>query len=216
MMTPRRVRHHLTPTATARRPASRAVIAVMSRALVTMASTSRAPRRHKPSNWLGGLECGDFGLSEMDLSGHHSNPPAPLEALLDDAVYCARAGLPEPESGRTCAPGALRESARAAHPRQGRILDAISQVLSRDGKPMQTREVHVQVEALLGEPVRRATVKATLAGNLDGPTPRFVRVARGRYGLAPHLSQDSTDVGSSRSLVGRRGSLQSSRPTDVS
>ena len=43
-----------------------------------------------------------------------------------------------------------------------------------------------------------------------------VRVARGRYGLAPHLSQDSTDVGSSRSLVGRRGSLQSCRPTDVS
>jgi hypothetical protein len=81
---------------------------------------------------------------------------------------------------------------------------------------MQTREVHVQVEALLGEPVRGATVKATLAGKLDGPTPRFVRVARGRYGLAPTPSQDSTDARPSRRLVGRRGPLESARPTDVS
>ena len=27
--------------------------------------------------------------------------------------------------------------------------------------------------------------KATLAGNLDGPAPRFVRAARGRYGVPP-------------------------------
>jgi hypothetical protein len=29
--------------------------------------------------------------------------------------------------------------------------------------------------------VRWTSVKATLAGNLDGPAPRFVRVAHGRY-----------------------------------
>jgi hypothetical protein len=49
---------------------------------------------------------------------------------------------------------------------------------------MQARDVHARVEALLGEPVRRSSVKATLAGNLKGLDPRFVRVARGRYGAA--------------------------------
>jgi hypothetical protein len=46
---------------------------------------------------------------------------------------------------------------------------------------MQARDVHARVETLLGEPVRWSSVKATLAGNLKGPAPRFVRVARGRY-----------------------------------
>jgi len=69
----------------------------------------------------------------------------------------------------------------AAHPRQGRIIDAISRVLTVARAPMQTRDVHARVEALLGEPVRWSSVKATLAGNLKGPAPRFVRVARGRY-----------------------------------
>ena len=49
---------------------------------------------------------------------------------------------------------------------------------------MQAGDVHAQIEALLGERVRRASVKATLAGNVHGPSPRFVRVARGRYRLA--------------------------------
>ena len=59
----------------------------------------------------------------------------------------------------------------AAHPRLGRIIDAISQVLIDAGRPMQARDVHTRVEALLGEPIRWASVKATLAGNLAGPTP---------------------------------------------
>ena len=46
---------------------------------------------------------------------------------------------------------------------------------------MHARAVHARVEALLGESVRWASVKATLAGNLAGPQLRFVRVARGRY-----------------------------------
>lgn len=50
---------------------------------------------------------------------------------------------------------------------------------------MHARDVHAQVGTLLGEPVRWASVKATLAGNLEGPAPRFARVARGRYGLPP-------------------------------
>jgi hypothetical protein len=48
---------------------------------------------------------------------------------------------------------------------------------------MQAKEVHAAVEALLGESVRWASVKAVLAGNVCGSSPRFVRVARGRYRL---------------------------------
>jgi hypothetical protein len=58
---------------------------------------------------------------------------------------------------------------------------------------MQARGMHAQVETLLGEPVRWASVKATLADNLDGPAPRFVRVARGRYGLPPPPSPHSIE-----------------------
>jgi len=46
---------------------------------------------------------------------------------------------------------------------------------------MQAHDVHAHVETLLGEPVRWASVKATLAGNLEGAAPRFARVAPGRY-----------------------------------
>lgn len=40
---------------------------------------------------------------------------------------------------------------------------------------MQARDVHARVEALLGEPLRWSSDKATFAGNLGGPPPRFVR-----------------------------------------
>jgi hypothetical protein len=116
----------------------------------------------------------------MDLSGHHSNPPAPLEGLLNGASSAAEAGR---EHGRTCAAEAPVGALGAAHPRQGRIIDAISQVLIVARDPMRARDVHARVETLLGEPVRWSSVRATLAGNLKGSAPRFVRVARGRYGV---------------------------------
>ena len=48
---------------------------------------------------------------------------------------------------------------------------------------MQAKAIHSAVEALLGEPTRWASVKAALAGNIAGPFPRFVKVARGRNRL---------------------------------
>jgi hypothetical protein len=127
----------------------------------------------------------------MDLSGHHSNPRGPLGGLLNDPSCDAGARRAAAENDRTWAPGPHGKAVGAAHPRQGRVIDAISQVLSEKSDPMQARDVHAEVEALLGEPVRWATVKATLAGNLDDPNPRFVRVARGRYSVPPPRSQQS-------------------------
>jgi hypothetical protein len=54
---------------------------------------------------------------------------------------------------------------------------------------MQARDVHAAVQTRLGEPVRWTSIKATLAGNLDGPAPRFVRGARGVYGAPPPPSR---------------------------
>ncbi len=76
---------------------------------------------------------------------------------------------------------ALRSRQNRNQPRRGRIVGAVARVLSDHHEPLQAREVHVRVEALLDEPVRWASVKATLAGNVRGPSPRFQRVARGRY-----------------------------------
>jgi|SRR5271166_691029 len=107
----------------------------------------------------------------MDLSGHHSNPRAPLETLLDRASCGAETRLEATEYGRTCGPVVPEEAVGAAHPRQGRLIKAITRVLSEEGEPMQAREVHAQVETLVGEPVRWASVKATLAGNLTARPP---------------------------------------------
>jgi hypothetical protein len=128
---------------------------------------------------------------KVDLSGHHSNPPAPLEALLDGTSPDPKTRL---EAAVDCrAPGPRGTAVRAAHPRQGRIIDAISQVLIAARCPMQARDVHTRVEALLGEQVRWASIKATLAGNLKGPSPRFIRVARGRYSVpSPHIRTSAT------------------------
>ncbi len=137
------------------------------------------------SRWGG---TASFTSGRVDLSGHHSNTPAALEGLLNDAFTGSGAGR---ESSRTCAMGGPGGPLATAHPRQGRIIDAISQVLIAERAPMRARDVHARVETLLDEPVRWASVKATLAGNLNGPAPRFVRIARGRYGV-PRSAHPST------------------------
>lgn len=117
----------------------------------------------------------------MDLSGHHSNPSRPLESLLSGLIGTAERPTDSVGCGQIAAPTSAAGAVGAKHPRQGRIINAINGVLRDQAESMRAREVHASVEALLGEPVRWTSVKATLAGNLDGPAPRFVRVACGRY-----------------------------------
>jgi hypothetical protein len=85
-----------------------------------------------------------------------------------------------------CAPNPLNGkrpeiSIGRRHRRYGWVQEAVIRVLEQRKAPMQAREVHAAVEALLGEPVRWGSVKACLAANVAGSSPRFVRVARGRY-----------------------------------
>ncbi len=88
---------------------------------------------------------------------------------------------------RDVRPDACPSTSRALP--QGRIVAAVTRVLSDHPEPLQAREVHARVEKLLDEPVRWASVKATLAGNVNGAAPRFVRVARGRYAIASRDSE---------------------------
>jgi hypothetical protein len=68
--------------------------------------------------------------------------------------------------------------------RPGWVVDTLVRVLGGRGEPMRAREIHAAVEAMLGEAVAWSSVRGALASNVSGPSPRFVRVARGRYVLA--------------------------------
>jgi hypothetical protein len=68
--------------------------------------------------------------------------------------------------------------------RPGWVIDALVRVLGGRGEPMRAREIHAAVEAMLGEAVAWSSVRGALAANVSGSSPRFVRVARGRYVLA--------------------------------
>ena len=47
--------------------------------------------------------------------------------------------------------------------------------------PMRVAQVHVAVEALLGEAVSKDSVSWCLSTGVHGKEPLFARVARGRY-----------------------------------
>jgi Integrase core domain len=129
----------------------------------------------------------------VDLTGHHSNPSRPLQALLDWGATANEgrdsATKPPPRIEPKCAAGSIG----AAHRRHDWVQDAVIRVIERHKGSMQARDVNAAVEALLGESVRWGSVKACLAANVAGPSPRFVRVAPGRYasGRAPRLTTTS-------------------------
>jgi hypothetical protein len=99
----------------------------------------------------------------MDLTGHHSNPSRPLEALLerhlDGRVERARAGA-HPDGS---AAAQKRPPIGSWHRRHDWILEAVLRVLAERRGPMRARDVHGAVEALLGEPVRWGSVKKCLS-----------------------------------------------------
>jgi hypothetical protein len=106
-------------------------------------------------------------LSNQDLQGSLSRVVKKLAAI-------------RASNGRRRPVVACRQRPR----RPGWVLKAVVHVLADRGEPMRTKDIHAAVEASLGEPVAWASVKAALAGNVSGASPRFVRVARGRYELA--------------------------------
>lgn len=113
---------------------------------------------------------------KVALVGQLSSPSGPLQTLLERRRWEAKSAvdlIPSP-----------RQDVRALHRRAGWIVRAVERVLADQGEPMQAKAVHEAVEALLGQTVSWSSIKGALADNVAGPSPRFVRVGRGRYRLA--------------------------------
>jgi hypothetical protein len=112
----------------------------------------------------------------MALVGRLSNPNGALKTLLDQSRWEAKDArdlIPPPGP-----------SVGARHRRAGWVVRAVEQVLAEYGEPMQAKAVHLAVEASLGQAVSWSSIKGALADHVTGPSPRFVRVGRGRYQLA--------------------------------
>jgi hypothetical protein len=75
-----------------------------------------------------------------------------------------------------------RSSARSdLRLRSGLVPNAIMGVLSRSVEPMRMKDIHVEVEQVLGRAVSRSAIKNWLAGHTGGKKALFVRIERGRY-----------------------------------
>lgn len=68
--------------------------------------------------------------------------------------------------------------------RPGWVLDAIVNVLADRGEAMRVKDIHVAVEAMLGQPVSSSSIKTALIANATGSSSQLVRVAKGWYTLA--------------------------------
>ena len=107
----------------------------------------------------------------MELNGARSNPQAGVElsrvgALREELLRRALVSPREP---------------RPAPAKVSPVLETVTMVLKRAGKPMRAREIHAAACELAGEPLRWSSVKRTLAAYASGSDPRFRRIRRGMY-----------------------------------
>jgi hypothetical protein len=68
--------------------------------------------------------------------------------------------------------------------RSGLVPQAIERVLREALGPLRARDIHVEVEDVLGRSVPASSVKNWLAKNARDDDARLVRLGRGRYWLA--------------------------------
>lgn len=110
----------------------------------------------------------------MELFGALSNPEVreSLERLAKKLEQIEASGV------------APRPTTLARGLRVGAIPDAIMRVLADSVEPLRMRDIHAEVEALVGQPVSRSAVKNWLANHVRGDQAMLVRLGRGRYCLA--------------------------------
>ena len=110
----------------------------------------------------------------LELNGARSNPRAGVElsrlgAIHDELLRKAQANPRKP---------------RPVPPRVSPVLETVTLVLERAGKPMPAREIRAAACELAGEPLLSKSVNAALSANVAGEHPRFRRVRHGVYQLA--------------------------------
>lgn len=126
------------------------------------------------------------GKSNQD-SGALGKVVSELVGVLGDPEVQSRLGrLAEKLDSVRSSGGPRRQvvACRQRSRRPGWVLKAVVQVMADQDAPMRTKEVHAAVEASVGEQVSRSSIKGVLADHTAGSSPRFVRIARGRYVLA--------------------------------
>jgi hypothetical protein len=107
----------------------------------------------------------------MELSGALLNPRLQVELP-------RLARLREELAGRDTAE---RPALRALRRRQGSVLDAVTTVLERAGRPLRVRDVHAAVEEWLGAPIPFSSVNEALSTHTVREDGRFRRVRYGVY-----------------------------------
>jgi hypothetical protein len=70
---------------------------------------------------------------------------------------------------------------RALRRRQGSVLEAVTTVFERAGRPLRVRDVHAAVEALLGAPIPFSSVNEALSTHVSERGQRFRRLRYGVY-----------------------------------
>lgn len=116
---------------------------------------------------------GSAFVKKVDLLGRLSRPAGPLKALLDKDrrhAKCATDLIPVPHP-----------TIGEQHRRMAWVAEAAEQVLAEHGESMQAKAIHAAVERRLRRAVSWSSVKNALADGTRGRSPRFERVARGRY-----------------------------------
>jgi hypothetical protein len=108
----------------------------------------------------------------MELSGALLNPR--LQVELPGLVRLHKQ-LARRETGP-------QEARRSLRRRQGSVLDAVTIVLERAGRPLRVRDVHATVETMLNRPVPFSSVNEALSTHV-GRDQRFRRLRYGIYEL---------------------------------
>jgi len=119
----------------------------------------------------------DFQPLPMHLSGHYSNQSSAFTGILE-----AFPGGHSEQLGRS---RPVAEAPRPLRLGNGVVQRAVIKTLVEAGRPMDVGEVHRAVEQLVGRPVSLDLVSSCLSTGARAAPPRFERVARGRYELAP-------------------------------
>jgi hypothetical protein len=168
-----------------------------------LAILHRLPLAWEASSWQGRSastaasgSISDTQLAENAGKRRYSNQDSgPVEAAVSEALAALSAQeapvAARPLSEKFAAlrasgaqPRAIRNQRRRAR-LPGWVLDSVCQVLADQATgPMRVTSVHAAVEALVGETVSKDSVSWVLSSHSAGPSPLFVRVARGRYMLA--------------------------------
>jgi hypothetical protein len=67
-------------------------------------------------------------------------------------------------------------------------------VLEESAEPLRMRDIHAEVEALVGQPVSWSTIKNALSNGVRGNGARLIRPERGRYCLRADCTGSSIDA----------------------